>query len=186
MIQILWPSHNILFLLSIIVVTCFWFLYLFNQNRCLHRFGILFPKLICPTVRNLQGELEIVSTLLLDPCITFIKFRKSQNDFFKPTFPPKKRMNEFYLLLWNLRWTCFCSFFGGNWRPQKDASKSSDLYYQNEIFYPKSSWTPVTSPSDLKQRGSKIEKKVFFGNKFSLWQVNGTKGFHCSTMIKHI
>ena len=35
------------------------------------------------------------------------------------------------------------------------------MYYQNEIFHPKSCWTPVTSPSDLKQRGSKRRKKVF-------------------------
>ena len=31
------------------------------------------------------------------------------------------------LLLWNLRSICFCSFFGRNWRHQKDISKLTDL-----------------------------------------------------------
>ena len=56
-----------------------------------------------------------------------LKVRKSQNDFFKQTFPPKNERTNSTLLQWNLRSTCFRSFFGGNWRHQKDISKLSDL-----------------------------------------------------------
>ena len=55
-------------------------------------------------------------------CTTFhnsqaakLKVRKSQNDFFKPTFPPKNEQTNSTLLLWDLTLTCFHSFFGGNW-----------------------------------------------------------------------
>ena len=57
-----------------------------------------------------------------------LKVRQSWNDFFKPTFPPKNEQRNSTLLLWNLRLTCFRSFFGGNWRQQKDISKLSDLW----------------------------------------------------------
>ena len=39
----------------------------------------------------------------------------------------KNQRRNSTLLLWNLRLTCFRLFFGGNWRHQKDISKSSDL-----------------------------------------------------------
>ena len=45
-----------------------------------------------------------------------LKVRKSRNDFFKKTFPPKYELMNSTLLLWNLKLTCFRSFFGGNWR----------------------------------------------------------------------
>ena len=48
-----------------------------------------------------------------------IKVRKSQNDFFEPTFSPKNERMNSTLLLWNLRLTCFRSFFGENWWTQK-------------------------------------------------------------------
>ena len=53
-----------------------------------------------------------------------IKVRQIWDDFFKPTFLPKKneQIRLYYLS------TCFCSFFGGKWRHQKDISKSTDLY----------------------------------------------------------
>ena len=50
---------------------------------------------------------------------SFCKVRKCQNNFFKKTFPPKNKRTNSTLLLWNLRLTCFHSFFGGNRRPQK-------------------------------------------------------------------
>ena len=39
-----------------------------------------------------------------------IKVRKTRNDFFKWTFPPKNKQTNSTLLLWNLRSTSFCSF----------------------------------------------------------------------------
>ena len=56
-----------------------------------------------------------------------IKFRQSQNDFFKASFCPKNERSNLTLLLWYLRSTCFRSFFGGNRRPQKNISKLTDL-----------------------------------------------------------
>ena len=43
---------------------------------------------------------------------TLLKFRKSQNDFFKRTFPPKTKQ-------WNLKLTCFCSFLWGQLKTPK-------------------------------------------------------------------
>ena len=37
------------------------------------------------------------------------------------------KLTDLYVL-WNVRSTCFCLFFGGNWRQQKDISKLSDLW----------------------------------------------------------
>ena len=45
--------------------------------------------------------------------------RQSRNDFFKPTILPKNQRTNSTLLLWYLGSTCFCSFFGRNWRHQK-------------------------------------------------------------------
>ena len=59
---------------------------------------------------------------------TPLKVRKSRNDIFKPTFLIKIERTNSTLLLWNLRLTCFCLFFGRNWRHQKDISKLTDLY----------------------------------------------------------
>ena len=56
-----------------------------------------------------------------------LKVRQSRNDFFKPLFPPKNERRNSTLLLWYLRLTCFRSFFGENWRHQKDVSKLTDL-----------------------------------------------------------
>ena len=58
---------------------------------------------------------------------SFLKVRQSGNDFFKPTFLPKFERTNSTLLLWYLKSTCFCSFFGRNWRHNKDISKLSDL-----------------------------------------------------------
>ena len=49
-----------------------------------------------------------------------LKVRQSRNDFFKLTFLLKNERTNLTLLLWYLRSTCFRSFFGGNWRHQKD------------------------------------------------------------------
>ena len=56
-----------------------------------------------------------------------LKVKQSRKEFFKATFPPKNKWMHSTLLLWNLRLTCFHSFFGGNWRHQKDISKLTDL-----------------------------------------------------------
>ena len=59
-----------------------------------------------------HGMFEIAFELL--------KVRQSQSDF---------------SIQWNLRSFCFCLFFGGNWRHEKDISKSTDLYlYDNCNF----------------------------------------------------
>ena len=49
-----------------------------------------------------------------------LKVRQSCNDFFKPMILPKNERTNSTLLLWYLRWTCFRSIFGRNWRHQKD------------------------------------------------------------------
>ena len=66
---------------------------------------------------------------LVDPCVCVraLKVWQSRNDFFKLTFLPKNEQTNSTLLLWYLRSTCFCSYFGGNWRHQKDISKLIDL-----------------------------------------------------------
>ena len=46
----------------------------------------------------------------IDLSCILLKGRHSQNDFFKPTFPPNNERTNSTLLLWNLRLTCFCSF----------------------------------------------------------------------------
>ena len=53
--------------------------------------------------------------------------RRQRNDFFKTTILPKNKQTNSTLLLWYLRLT-FCSFFGKNWRHQKDNWKITDLY----------------------------------------------------------
>ena len=50
-----------------------------------------------------------------------LKVRQIRNDFFKPTFLPKKPTNKFDFT------TSFCSFFGRNWRHQKGISKLTDF-----------------------------------------------------------
>ena len=45
-------------------------------------------------------------------------------------------------LLWYLRLTCFCSFFGRNWRHQKDSSKLTDLSSFSEVQSTTSSTVP--------------------------------------------
>ena len=57
-----------------------------------------------------------------------LKVRQSRNYFFKPKFLPKNEQTNLTLLLWYLRSNCFRSFFGRNWRHQKDISKLTDLY----------------------------------------------------------
>ena len=52
---------------------------------------------------------------------------QSRHDFFKPSFLPKKQINEFDFTT-PCTMTCFRSFFGSNWRYQKDISKLTDLY----------------------------------------------------------
>ena len=66
--------------------------------------------------------------------IPALKVRQSQNDFFKLTFFPKNERKNLTLLLWYLRLTCFHSFFGRNWRQQKDISKLNDLYCQRQKY----------------------------------------------------
>ena len=88
------------------------------------RFGIFFTS---PTKR-----INWFSSLFKDPMILSKndfdwKMFQSRTDFFKPTFLPKNERTNSTLLLWYLRSTCFCSFFGRNWRQQKDISKLTDL-----------------------------------------------------------
>ena len=56
----------------------------------------------------------------------WLKVSKTRKQIVKPCILPKKRMNS-TLLLRYFRWTCFRSFFGRNWRRQKDVSKLTDL-----------------------------------------------------------
>ena len=46
--------------------------------------------------------------------IGLLEVRKSRNDFFKPTFPPKKRTNEFYFTTMKPQVVLFSFVFGGN------------------------------------------------------------------------
>ena len=81
----------------------------------------------------------------------FLKVRQSWNEFLKPKFPPKNKRRNSTLLLWNLRLTCFCSFYGGNWRQQndfgmiiKDYSEKSEKHHF-QLFLPLTgSWYMLT------------------------------------------
>ena len=53
-----------------------------------------------------------------------LKVRQSRNDFFKPTFPPKKQTNEFYFTTIKPQVDMFSFVF---WR-KKDILKVTDLY----------------------------------------------------------
>ena len=69
--------------------------------------------------------------LCLSSFLIVLKIRQSRNDFFKLTFLPKNEQTNSTLLIWYLRSTCFCSFFGRNCRHQNqhqnDISKLTDL-----------------------------------------------------------
>ena len=59
-----------------------------------------------------------------------VKGQTKSKLFFQADVSSKKWTNEFNFTtsLWHLRSTCFRSFFGRNWRQQKDISKSTELY----------------------------------------------------------
>ena len=61
----------------------------------------------------------------------WLKVSKTQKQIVKSWILPKNEQMNSILLLWYLRSTCFRSFFGRNWRHQKDISKLTDLYYGN-------------------------------------------------------
>ena len=60
-------------------------------------------------------------------CKTCSKGQIKSKWFFQADVSSKKERINSTLLLWNLRSTCFCSFFGKNWRNQKNISKLPDL-----------------------------------------------------------
>ena len=55
-----------------------------------------------------------------------LKVRQSRNDFFKPTFCPKKEKTNSTLLLWYLKSTCFRSFF---WRKSKTTQNHFEVIW---------------------------------------------------------
>ena len=57
-----------------------------------------------------------------------LKVSKTRKQIVKPWILPKNEQMNSTLLLWYLRSTCFCSFFGRNQRHQKNISKLNDLY----------------------------------------------------------
>ena len=80
-----------------------------------------------------------VHKILISPCFVIsllqnenffwrhIKVSKTRKQIVKSWILPKNEQMNSTLLLWNLRSTCFRSFFGRNWRHQKDISKITDL-----------------------------------------------------------
>ena len=92
------------------------------------RFGIflhLLPKESTDFQAYLKTRWFFLKMILIEKCFT--KGQTKSKWFFKPTFLPKNEQTNSTLLLWYLRSTCFCSFFGRNWRQQKDISKLTDL-----------------------------------------------------------
>ena len=87
-------------------------------------------KLSCSPHVLIRNKKRILN---IDGFFTLLKVRKSRNDFFEPTFLPKTKQMNSILLLWNLRLTCFCSFFGGNWRHQKNCEIKWPLALQFSI-----------------------------------------------------
>ena len=57
---------------------------------------------------SIKTVIELSQDILLE---IVIKVRHCRNDFFQPTFLPKNELTISTLLLWNLRSTCFRSFF---------------------------------------------------------------------------
>ena len=53
-----------------------------------------------------------------------LKVRQSWNDFFQPAFFPKNQQRNSMLILWNLRSTCFCSFF---WKKLKTPNRYFEI-----------------------------------------------------------
>ena len=72
-----------------------------------------------------------------------LKVSKTWKQIVKPWILPKNKQMNSTLLLWYLRSTCFRSFFGRNWRHQKDISKLTDLYFQVKPCTP--CWLNMTS-----------------------------------------
>ena len=104
-----------------------------------------------------------------------LKVRKSRNDFFKPTFPPKNERTNSTLLLWNLRSTCARSFFGGNWRHQKDISKLFDLYQKTSLPDNKHLSRPL-------KRSSRVRCQFYY-NYVCSNQVLSTKNVEISAFV---
>ena len=90
--------------------------------------------------------------------------------------------------------TYFCSFFGGNWRQQKDISKLTDLYYsmENIVFggwLHQTAWVSSTYrhsfmhtfseknrlfASDCFRKSSRAIQKLFLLNRFDILNSNST------------
>ena len=80
-----------------------------------------------------------------------VMVRQTRNDFFKPTFLPKK--NEQIRLCYLS--TCFCLFFWRKWRRQKDISKLTDLYQRVRNTF----WTKMSKTSHCGKRNEWKYKK---------------------------
>ena len=87
-------------------------------------------------IMNLFSVMQRASSMR-DVC-KLLHIERSDRFSFNQTYGQKKSKLFFHvdvsskkpnstLLLWNLRLTCFRSFFGGNWSYQKDIPKLSDL-----------------------------------------------------------
>ena len=93
--------------------------------------------LIKPDVVSYCNISFVICICLPDPTTNFQNKRSDKVEmiFFKPTsgrhFFQKNELTNSTSLLWCLRSTRLCSFFGRNWRHQKDISKLTDHYQTN-------------------------------------------------------
>ena len=90
--------------------------------------------------RPLQVCLVLESQVNFEFIILKAKGQKKSKWSFQVDVSSEKRKNKFYLLLWNLRLTCFRSFFGGNWRHQKDILRFFcflERYFNAQSYDPK-------------------------------------------------
>ena len=107
-------------------VSLFWSV-ISRSTKGLKSSGAIFLWLQFPPKNNVGCLEKLKPRKTASEIFRPLKVRKSWNYFFKWTFPPKNERTSSTLLLWNLRSTCFRSFFGRNWRHQKDGSKLIDL-----------------------------------------------------------
>ena len=106
-----------------------------------------------------------------------------RNGFWGHRFPPKNERNNSTELLWYLRSTCFCSFFGRIWRHQKN---------HFEIKWPLA--TKVTSSQKIKimaklvcqnLKNMRLKCTGFFSILLQLFEIDTFSSTFTSIIVVH-